>query len=278
MLHKSCPLTGPSRRLYFVRHGQSTWNLEGRIQGQIKSPPLTELGRAQARETAAKLAGTSANTLLTSDATRAVQTAAIIGAALGLTPTRTSLLREQHWGTLQGQTSDWAWAVAKGLQDDQRVPGSESRLDVRARLSQLLRCDVIRNAPGAVVLISHGDTIAEAIRLLTGKEPAETASGNGSIACVTLRESSPKCICETMVQDTLVVLLHATFRGDLHRSRRQPEASRARMRSLSRTRLWRSRAVSSTSESGSTRSALGITLVVADPRATQDCTPSGSTE
>lgn len=111
--------TAGGRRLYFVRHGQSTWNVERRIQGQTMSPPLTTLGRLQARRAAMQLAQTGATTLLTSDAMRAMQTAKIIGPVLGLSSTPTSLLREQHWGDLQGQTSDDAWAIAAWLRDDE---------------------------------------------------------------------------------------------------------------------------------------------------------------
>lgn len=100
--------TTGSPLLYFVRHGQSTWNVERRIQGQTRSPPLTGLGRHQARRAA-------------------MQTAKIIGPVLGLSSTPTSLLREQHLGDLQGQTSDDAWAIAAWLRDDEPPPGGESR-------------------------------------------------------------------------------------------------------------------------------------------------------
>lgn len=184
--------TAGGPRLYLVRHGQSTWNVERRIQGQTMSPPLTELGRHQARRAAMQLAQTGATTLLTSDAMRALQTAEFIGSVLGLSPTPTSLLREQHWGELQGRTSDDAWAAAALLRDDEPPPGGESRRYVRARLEQLFRSDALRNAAGPVVLVSHGDTIAQAVRLLSGVETVLPTADNGAVICFGNRGKSHK--------------------------------------------------------------------------------------
>jgi len=131
-----------------------------------------------------QLAQSGATTLLTSDAMRAMRTAEIIGSVLGLPPTPTPLLREQHWGDLQGQTSDDAWAAAALLRDDEPPTGGESRRHVRARLERLFRSDAIRNAAGPVVLVSHGDTIAQAVRLLSGDETAVPTPANGTVICV----------------------------------------------------------------------------------------------
>lgn len=70
--------------LLLVRHGESTWNVAGRMQGQTASPALTDRGRRQAVEAGAQLLALGAERLLTSDLLRARQTAAIIGRTLGL--------------------------------------------------------------------------------------------------------------------------------------------------------------------------------------------------
>jgi probable phosphoglycerate mutase len=168
--------------VYLVRHGQSTWNVARRIQGQVASPPLTPLGRRQSCRAASQVAGSGATTLLTSDAVRARQTASVIGSVLGLAPVETPLLREQHWGHLQGQSGDDAWATAMLLKDDEPFPGGESRRDVRARLERLLGSDLVRDADGPVVMVSHGDTIAEAVRLLSGEPSAPPT--NGGVICL----------------------------------------------------------------------------------------------
>ena len=67
--------------VYLVRHGQSEWNVLRLTQGQTMPPPLTALGRSQAASAAEILADELVGTarLLTSDLTRAVETARIIG-------------------------------------------------------------------------------------------------------------------------------------------------------------------------------------------------------
>lgn len=150
--------------LYFVRHGQSTWNLDRRVQGQQDEPELTELGRQQAANAAAGLLGTKIALLLTSDLARAVQSAEIIGNALCLSPIITPLLREQALGSLEGLTTRQATAELAGVDltdPDSRYGGGESRNDVIARVRQLLVEPQISGlAEGAgVALVSHGDTI-----------------------------------------------------------------------------------------------------------------------
>ncbi|MTD13068.1 histidine phosphatase family protein [Nakamurella sp. YIM 132087] len=166
-----------SRRLHLVRHGRSTWNEQGLVQGQTAAPELTERGREQAHAAAAQLAGVDATLLLTSDLTRAAQTADIIGAALGLTPVPTPALREMHLGEWQGLTTQQAgirWGewfgrdpwTEQGGQSRRRVPGGESIDDVGTRMAGLLSSPEICSAGGDVVLVGHGDTIRVALSLL----------------------------------------------------------------------------------------------------------------
>jgi broad specificity phosphatase PhoE len=70
--------------ILWVRHGQSTWNVLDRLQGHELSPPLTDLGREQAHDAAEALADRGVVRLLSSPATRALETAEIIAARLGL--------------------------------------------------------------------------------------------------------------------------------------------------------------------------------------------------
>lgn len=172
------------RLLYFVRHGESAWNLERRIQGQTPWPALTDLGYVQARRAACQLAHTRATVLLSSDAVRARQTAHVIAAALGLSVILTPLLREQHWGSLQGQTSDEAWSLAAALGDDVPFPGGESRREVRARVARLLRTEALTDAAGSVVLVTHGDTVTQAVALLDATGRTFLSPQNGSVTCL----------------------------------------------------------------------------------------------
>ncbi|MPZ63179.1 MAG: histidine phosphatase family protein [Propionibacteriales bacterium] len=148
--------------LLLVRHGESTWNAAGRVQGQTASPELTDLGRRQAAAVAAKLLGRGPRRLLTSDLVRARQSAEIIGKALRLEPEADPLLRERHYGAWQGMNIADAVRVARSLADHQRLPGGgESLIDVRRRWRTLLA--ELRGALGPVVLVTHGNLIAEAV-------------------------------------------------------------------------------------------------------------------
>lgn len=97
-------------RVLLVRHGQSEWNAAGRWQGQA-DPPLTDLGRRQARSAAAALGAVDA--VFASDLQRAAETAAIIAGELGIGPVVLDEgLRERDAGEWSGLTRteiDRAW-------------------------------------------------------------------------------------------------------------------------------------------------------------------------
>src|SRR3954471_3985163 len=132
-------------RLLLVRHGQSEWNAQGRWQGQA-DPPLTDLGRAQARA-AARSVG-SVDGIFASELQRATETAAIIAEELGLGPVLIDEgLRERDAGAWSGLTRDEIHERFPGyLPDDrhrafapneasspQRPPGWESDEHLLAR-------------------------------------------------------------------------------------------------------------------------------------------------
>src|SRR4051794_14051519 len=89
--------------LYLARHGQTTWNLEHRLQGQLDSP-LTADGIAQADAMAEHLAGTGIVTVCTSPLGRALRTAVIIADRLGAELIEVPELAEVHHGALAGKT------------------------------------------------------------------------------------------------------------------------------------------------------------------------------
>ncbi|MGC8861269.1 MAG: histidine phosphatase family protein, partial [Armatimonadota bacterium] len=89
--------------VYLVRHGESAYNSEGRIQGQ-HDPPLTELGLRQAELVAGRLAEEKFDAVYSSDLVRARATAEVIAAGLGLSCETTPLLREARLGVIEGLT------------------------------------------------------------------------------------------------------------------------------------------------------------------------------
>ena len=90
-------------RICMVRHGETAWNAEGRVQGQLDIP-LNETGRAQARATAKALAGQDFTAIYCSDLMRVRQTAEPSARRLALPVVYTAELRERHYGMFETLT------------------------------------------------------------------------------------------------------------------------------------------------------------------------------
>jgi broad specificity phosphatase PhoE len=91
--------------LVLIRHGQTDWNVEGRWQGQA-DPPLNERGREQAQRVAEYHSQFGFAALYSSDLRRAMETAQIIGAKIGLEVIPEPRLREINLGRWQGMLTD----------------------------------------------------------------------------------------------------------------------------------------------------------------------------
>lgn len=89
--------------ILLARHGETDWNRAGRFQGRA-DPPLNDLGRRQAVELAATLAGEEAAAVYTSPLRRALQTAEVVAAQHRLTPVAVDGLCEVDVGSWQGLT------------------------------------------------------------------------------------------------------------------------------------------------------------------------------
>src|SRR2546421_2092518 len=100
-MHASPRLTVPMTTLLLVRHGETDWNADGRLQGHTDRP-LSDFGRRQARQLAEELANESLEAIYASDLARARETAEIVGKRLGLPVVLEPELREKDWGTGEG--------------------------------------------------------------------------------------------------------------------------------------------------------------------------------
>lgn len=179
--------------LHLVRHGQSTWNAEGRVQGATPHPPLTVLGREQS-EAAARLlagrllAGRGAARLVTSDLVRARQTAGVLESALGLTAEVDAGLREQSLGAMEGRlgTELEAEPTPPGRHvTEVRWGGGESVVDVHGRVGAVLHRLLADGRD--VVVVSHGITLDVARAWLSGRRPQDvvwSSPSNGSVTTV----------------------------------------------------------------------------------------------
>lgn len=162
-------------RICLVRHGETTWNAEKRIQGQI-DVGLNGTGLSQAEAAARWLSGLSVAALYTSDLLRTRQTAERIAVSLGLVPILRPEFRERRYGQFQGMTYDEARALypADYLAFERRDPdfvipeGGESLQQLSARVSNGLQ-RVATDHPGeTVVVVTHGGVLDIVNRLVRG--------------------------------------------------------------------------------------------------------------
>lgn len=174
------------RIVHLVRHGESTWNAEARLQGQTAHVTLTDRGRAEARETAAVLAGLvdGPAVLWSSDLARAVETAEVIADELALLPVYDEALRELSYGEMEGRLlAGLPCLDASAHGPDTRWPGGESLRDVYKRVGAFFDRG-LSTAPRHVVVVSHGETLRIATALLLGLPVEQTSteiSRNGSV-------------------------------------------------------------------------------------------------
>ncbi|MBN1765208.1 MAG: histidine phosphatase family protein [Sedimentisphaerales bacterium] len=145
-----------------VRHGETLWNRENRMQGQLDSP-LTDKGIKQALAMAEALNGDTISALYTSDLPRAIQTARIIAERLGLNIHTDKRLRERNLGILEGLTLDDIQQQHPKIYEsytshdpDYIIPHGES---TRQRFERGIRCveELAARHPGEkILIITHG--------------------------------------------------------------------------------------------------------------------------
>lgn len=158
-----------------IRHGETDWNVERRIQGHIDIP-LNGIGRAQAAATAIGLADRSFAALYSSDLVRAWTTAEIAASRLRLELQAEPGLRERHYGVFQGLTTTEAAqrfpaAHARYLarDPDYDFEAGESLSQVATRVTAAIEVLAARHRGQSVLLVSHGGVLDICYRRTTGR-------------------------------------------------------------------------------------------------------------
>ena len=149
-------------QLILIRHGQTEWNEERRMQGHSDSP-LTQTGVLQARLLARRLAQMKFAALYSSDSGRAHDTARSIAEITGHDVIVDSRLRERHFGVFEGLTGPEiqvrhpeAYTRWRSRDPAYVVPGGESALAFRERAQGCLHEIAMRHAQELVVVVTHG--------------------------------------------------------------------------------------------------------------------------
>jgi glucosyl-3-phosphoglycerate phosphatase len=194
------------RRVILLRHGQTDYNVDGRMQGHLDSH-LTPTGHEQAAVAAPVLAELAPDRLISSDLRRAVDTAELVGAACGLPVKYDPRLRETHLGRWQGYTvaeidREYPGAIATWRSDPGWAPpAGESRIAVVARArpvvdeldAELADSD---DRSETVLLVAHGGLIAGLVTglmdLPTSVWPSFGGLGNCRWAVLARRDDHPR--------------------------------------------------------------------------------------
>jgi probable phosphoglycerate mutase len=157
-----------THHLYLVRHGESTWNAQERLQGQL-DPPLSEHGREQARALAGVVNGIPPERIVCSDLGRARETAELMGLQPGRFDERWREIDVGEWGgraaaeiDAQGdELTNWRGGTRK-------APDGESWADFAARVAGA--ADELIAAGGTWVVVAHGGCVRVVAAHLTGAD------------------------------------------------------------------------------------------------------------
>ncbi len=163
-------------RIVAVRHGETAWNVDTRIQGQLDIG-LNDHGRWQARQVGQALAQEPVQAVYASDLQRAWHTAQHIAESTGARMHAEPGLRERRFGMFEGRTfreieTEWP---EHALHWRRRVPhweppeGGESLLALRDRVGEAVRRIAARHADELVVMVAHGGVLDALYRLATGQ-------------------------------------------------------------------------------------------------------------
>ena len=168
-------------RVLLVRHGQSTWNADGRWQGRA-DPPLSELGRRQAEVAAETIATLDIVAIWASPLVRAYETATFMGKRLDLEIQCDPRLQERDAGEWTGKTRAEIEAGWPGFLEDGRRPVGFETDDVLHDRALAAVHAIAATAHEPVVIISHGGVIRVVERAL-GSEPHSVPNLGGLDIC-----------------------------------------------------------------------------------------------
>jgi 2,3-bisphosphoglycerate-dependent phosphoglycerate mutase len=161
--------------LLLVRHGETDWNADGRLQGHTDRP-LSEFGRRQARRLAEELADEEIAAIYSSDLARARETAEIVGERLGLPVALDPELREKDWGTWEGLT-----AVER---DRVEFVGESTEAHAERMLRALRRISGRHPDGGRVLVVTHGGSMRRVQTAALGMAlPVVENCGRWACAC-----------------------------------------------------------------------------------------------
>lgn len=178
-------------RIIAVRHGETAWNVDARIQGQLDIG-LNDTGRWQAKRVGEALATEEISAVYSSDLGRAQETAQSIAEVTGIPVVPEEGLRERSFGMFEGKTFDeihqtWpdhAHNWRKRIPEWEPPEGGESLLQLRERVTRTIQSLAARHPGKQIVVVAHGGVLDTLYRVATGQEvnsPRTWELPNGAI-------------------------------------------------------------------------------------------------
>ena len=156
--------------VYLIRHGQTAFNAQGRVQGWL-DVPLDDTGQLQAWRVAQRFSKKSIQVIYSSPLRRAADTAQAIAQVCGREVIFDERLREYHMGDWTGLTGEEIAAIApdpRTNDPDFTIPNGESAHDMHRRVVSLLQDWIARHTGETIVAVSHGGTLGALIGTMLG--------------------------------------------------------------------------------------------------------------
>ena len=177
-------------RIIAIRHGETAWNVDNRIQGQLDIG-LNDVGLWQAARVAQALRDEAIDAIYASDLSRAWQTAHAIAEVTACQPTPHPGLRERGFGEFEGLTyteieNTWPDMSRQWRKREPQwaPPGGESLVTLRERVLNTVTSVAAPHVGGQIVLVAHGGVMDMLYRLATGQDlqaPRAWELGNAAI-------------------------------------------------------------------------------------------------
>ena len=175
-------------QLFLIRHGETAWNKEKRLQGQTDTP-LSEFGKEQASKLAEKLKNKGIELIFSSDLKRAKETSEQISNQLGIEIIYHPGLREIHLGDAQGileldlsdkfgEESHSAWKSSDRIYDQFRFPRGESKSEAELRIIESILNLLKLYGKKNIAICSHGFVLSRFYEHFSLKEFPHSKLGN----------------------------------------------------------------------------------------------------